>query len=126
MALRKGAFPVPILTGIIPRLPATSFGSYRNLAAGSTDSSRKLSDLFNGWPGKESKLMASWKDMPKTPTTTNESAAQGGESHNDPETETPEVPSGCSSMPETPALDRVPFGEPRVHTSNGDMPFVWR
>jgi len=57
--------------------------------------------------------MASWKDMPKTPTTTNESAAQGGESHNDPETETPEVPSGCSSMPETPALDRVPFCEPR-------------
>ena len=68
--------------------------------------------------------MTGWEDMSRTPTTTNESATQGGEVQNDRETETPEVPSGGSSTPETPALDRAPFGKPRVHTSNGDTPFV--
>ena len=69
--------------------------------------------------------MTEFDDMSKTPTTTNESAAQGeGETQDDREPETSEVPSGGSSTPETPALDRLPFGEPRVHTSNGDMPFV--
>jgi serine/arginine repetitive matrix protein 2 len=68
--------------------------------------------------------MTGWEDMSRTPTTTNESAAQGGEVQNDRETETPEVPSAGSSTPETPALDRAPSGEPRAHPSNGDTPFV--
>lgn len=67
--------------------------------------------------------MTEWADMSRTPTTTNESAAQGGgDTMDDREAETPEVPSGGSSTPETPALDRSPFGEPRV--ANGDTPFV--
>ena len=93
--------------------------------SGSTDSSRKLSDLFNG--RKESELMTDWENMSRTPTTTTDkSAAQGRESQNDPETEAPEVPSrGSSTTPETPAIDdREPYGESRVHTSNGDTPFV--
>ena len=68
--------------------------------------------------------MTGWEDMSRTPTTTNKSAAQGGEVQNDRETETLEVPSGGSSTPETPALDRAPFGKPHIHTSNGDTPFV--
>jgi serine/arginine repetitive matrix protein 2 len=83
--------------------------------------SRKLSDLFDA--RKESELMTDWEDMSRTPTTTNESAAQGRESHN--EAETQDVPSRGSSTPETPALDKPPsFDQPRVHTSNGDIQSV--
>lgn len=86
----------------------------------STDVSRKLSDLFDA--RKESELMTDWEDMSRTPTTTNESAAQGRESHNEPEIQ--DVPSRGSSTPETPALDKLPFDQPRVHTSNGDTQSV--
>ena len=75
--------------------------------SGSTDSNRKLSDLFNGH--EESELTTGWENMTRTPTTTNWSSAQGGESQDAFETETPEVPSGGSSTPKTPALDRAHF-----------------
>jgi hypothetical protein len=81
--------------------------------SGSTDLSRKLSDLFNG-----QKELTEWTDISMTPTTTNESATQcEGEAQDDREPKTPEVSSRGSSMPKTPALDRQPFGEPRRHTS---------
>jgi serine/arginine repetitive matrix protein 2 len=67
--------------------------------------------------------MTKWEDMSRTPTT-NENAAQGGESQDDREPETPEVHSAGSSTPETPALDRPPFGKPRAHTSSSDTPSV--
>ena len=81
------------------------------ISQSSTDASRKPSDLFDG--------RTDWEDMSRTPTTTNESTAQGRESQNDPEPETPEIPSGGSSTPETPAHERPAFDEPRVLTSNG-------
>jgi len=90
--------------------------------SGSTDISRKLSELFDGQKGSE--LMTDWEDMSRTPTTTNESTTQGRESHNEPEPETQEVPSGGSSMPETPAHDELPLDEPRVSASNGDAQSV--
>jgi hypothetical protein len=106
-AQRGFSLPSPHITGFLSA-PVVI------LQSGSTDSSRKLSDLFKG-------RVTDWEDMSRTPTTTNKGAAQGGESVNDRETETPEVPSGGSSTPETPALDRAPFGEPRVHPANGDI-----
>jgi hypothetical protein len=115
MAPRKGAFPVPVLTGFIPRLAAAVSAPVVISQSGSADSSRKLSDLFNG--RNESELVTDLEDMSRTPTTTSESAAQGGESVDVRETETPEVPSGGSSTLETPALDKAPFGEPRPHPS---------
>jgi len=92
--------------------------------SGSTNASRKLSDLFDGRKGSE--LMTDWEDISRTPTTTNESAAQARESQSVPEhePETREISSGGSSTPETPARDRPPFDDPRVRASNGDAQSV--
>ena len=67
--------------------------------------------------------MTDWEDMSRTPTTTIESTVQGGESHNESKPETQEVPSEGSPTlptPETPAVDKSLFVEPRVRTPNGD------
>jgi len=114
--------------GIIPsQSPQPSFpGLQQPVSApvvisqsGSTDMTRKLSDLLHG--GEENDIMTDWEDMSRTPTTTDESTAQGRESRNASEPETLEVPSGGSSTPETPAHDKPPFIEPRVRTPNGDI-----
>jgi hypothetical protein len=95
MAPRKGACHVPVSSqAFIPR-PATasSLAPVVIEQSGSeADSSRKLSDLLNGRKGSE--LMSEWENMSRTPTTTDESATQGRESQNVPETERPEVLSG--------------------------------
>ena len=88
----------------LPDLQQSVSPPVANSKSGSTDSSRKLSDLSNGQ--KESELMTDWENMSRTSTaTTDKSAAQGKESQNNPETETPEVPSRGSSTPETPIID---------------------
>lgn len=117
----KGLFqsqsPQPSFPGLPQPVPSPVVISQSE----STDVSRKLSDLFDA--RKASELMTDWEDMSRTPTTTNESAVHGRESHNEPETE--DVPSRGSSTPETPALDKPSFDDqPRVRTSNGDAQSV--
>ena len=118
----KGLFPSTSSQPSFPDLQQPVSAPVVISQSESTDASRKLSDLFDG--RKQRELMTDWEDTSRTPTTTNESAAQGKESQNDSGPETPEVPSGGSSTPETPAHDRPPFGEPRVHALNGDAQFV--
>jgi hypothetical protein len=94
MAPRKGASHVLVSSQVLfPGLQQPVLAPVVIEQSGSeADSSRKLSDLLNGRKGSE--LMTEWEDMSRTPTTTDESATQGGESQNVPETERPEVLSG--------------------------------
>jgi len=115
---QKGLFPSQSFQASFPDLQQPVSAPVVISQSGSTDVSRKLSDLFDS--RKESELMTDWEDMSRTPTTTIESTAQGRESHNESEPETQEVSSAGSSTPETPAHDKPPFIEPRVRTPNGD------
>jgi hypothetical protein len=101
MAPRNGLFPSQSSQASFPGLQQPVSAPVVTSPSGSTDSSRKLSDLFNG--RKESELATDLEDISGTPTTTNESAAQGGESVDVRETETPEVPSGGLSNARDPS-----------------------
>ncbi|KAI0281542.1 hypothetical protein BC826DRAFT_1068957 [Russula brevipes] len=118
----KGLFTSQPSQPPFPGLPQPVSAPVVVSQSGSTDNSRKLSDLFDG--RKEGVLMADWEDMSRTPTTPNESTMQGRESQHEIEPETREVPSGGSSTPETPAHDKPLLDEPRARASNGDAQSV--
>ncbi|KAI9509498.1 hypothetical protein F5148DRAFT_1187202, partial [Russula earlei] len=120
----KGLFPSQPSQPSFPGLQQPVSAPVVITQSESTDVSRNLSDLFDG--RKEKQLLADWEDISRTPTTTNESAAQSRQSQNvpEPESETREVPSAGSLTPETPARDRPPFDEARILALNGDAQSV--
>jgi hypothetical protein len=72
----KGLFPSQSSQASFPGMQQPVSAPVVISQSGSTDPSRKLSDLFNGC--KESELMTRWEDMSRTPTTANENAIDDG------------------------------------------------